>query len=117
MMRTVLVAATATLMILPAAASAQTPSITTRNVTVAESATSVKIPITLSRKAPRAGAVNWSLKPGTAGADYAAATSGKVKFKKNARNASITVRLTPDAIDEPDETFTVTLSRPVRAKL
>jgi hypothetical protein len=61
--------------------------------------------------------VSYSLTPGTAGADYVARTTGKATFKKGARTTSITVRLTPDTIDEPDEKFTVALSKPVRAKL
>jgi hypothetical protein len=46
----------------------------------------------------------------TAGSDYTAA-SGTVTFPADPRTQTVTVPIVTDATDEPNETFTVTLSR------
>ena len=49
----------------------------------------------------------------TAGADFTAVTTAtSATIAANASSATITVSVTDDALDEPDETFTVTLSEP-----
>ena len=51
-----------------------------------------------------------------AGSDYTA-TSGTVIFAEGEVEQTIAVPVLDDALDEPDETFTVILSRPVNATL
>ncbi|MDE0405835.1 MAG: hypothetical protein OXI53_11060, partial [Nitrospira sp.] len=50
--------------------------------------------------------------PATAGADYTAKTES-LRFEANDTQKTFQVTVTDDSIDEPDETFAVTLSRPV----
>jgi nitrous oxidase accessory protein NosD len=63
--------------------------------------------------------ISYTIAPGTAtagtgaGADYSApAYSGTIIFSEGETEKVITVQTTDDALDEPDETFTVTLSNP-----
>ena len=51
-----------------------------------------------------------------AGADYTGA-SGKLSFPASSTERTIEVVVRDDALDEPDEAFTVTLSNPVHAEL
>ncbi len=55
-----------------------------------------------------AGATNRA----TAGTDYNV-TNGSLRFPRNATSKTFVVAITDDIIDEPDETFAVTLSNPV----
>ena len=70
--------------------------------------------VTLSAPTTRAVTVDWATADGTAtaGSDYTAA-SGTLTFAPLETRKTITVRETADMVDEPDETFTVTLSNPV----
>jgi Domain of unknown function (DUF4394)/Calx-beta domain len=70
--------------------------------------------LTVRRDAPRGRTtVAYSTSDGsaTAGADYTGA-SGTLTFPEGETTRTIEVPLTPDAIDEPDKTFTVALSNP-----
>ena len=57
--------------------------------------------------------VNWATSDGTAkaGKDYTTA-SGSVTIAANSLSADFTVSVTGDTLDEPDETFNVTISLP-----
>ena len=57
--------------------------------------------------------VSYTLTPGTAteGSDYSG-TTGILNFANGESSKNITISLLDDTVDEPDETFTVTLSAP-----
>lgn len=62
--------------------------------------------------------VHWATAPGTAtvGLDYAG-VSGVLTIPAGRTQAVINVRITPDTLHEPNETFTVTLSAPAGATI
>ena len=67
--------------------------------------------MTLSPAATLPVTVDWATSDGTAtaGADYTAA-SGSLTFNTGDESKTITVTVTGDDVDEPDETLTVTLT-------
>ena len=73
--------------------------------------------VTLSQKAKKKVKATYATSPGSAGTGDFAAASGKLKIKKGKKSASIPVQVIGDSIDEANETFTLTLSKPKRAKL
>ena len=74
--------------------------------------------VTLSPVSGRAVTVEWATADGTAasGADYDTAT-GTLTFPAGQTSRTITVETKEDALDEADETFTVTLSSAVNAAI
>ncbi|WP_326952585.1 Calx-beta domain-containing protein [Amycolatopsis sp. NBC_01286] len=93
------------------------------DVTVAEGSGGAPVPATftvslLGGASPNPVTVHYATANGTATApaDYAAA-SGDVTFAPGETTKPVTVLVNPDTVDEPDETFTVTLSAPVGAGL
>jgi hypothetical protein len=78
----------------------------------------LRLPVTLSAPAPRAGSIHYATSDGTAtaGSDYQAA-AGTLTFKAGETAGMINVAVRGDTAYEPDETFTVTLSNPVHVKL
>ncbi|MFJ7215642.1 Calx-beta domain-containing protein [Amycolatopsis sp. NPDC098790] len=93
------------------------------DVTVAEGSGGAPVPATftvslLGGPAPNPVTVHYATANGTATApaDYAA-TSGDVTFAPGETGKPVTVLVNPDTVDEPDETFTVTLSAPAGAGL
>ncbi|MEA5362630.1 Calx-beta domain-containing protein [Amycolatopsis sp., V23-08] len=93
------------------------------DVTVAEGSGGAPVPATftvslLGGVSPNPVSVHYATANGTATApaDYAA-TSGDVTFAPGETSKPVTVPVNPDTVDEPDETFTVTLSAPVGAGL
>jgi Calx-beta domain-containing protein len=100
--------------LLPLAASAAPkPSVKISDVFVSEGAGTASFTIKVS---PRPSAccplsVDWETADGTAaeGADYAA-ESGTVTLTRKASSAVVTVPISGDALDEPNETFFVNLS-------
>ncbi|WP_326950520.1 hyalin [Amycolatopsis sp. NBC_01307] len=93
------------------------------DVTVAEGSGGAPVPATftvslLGGASPNPVTVHYATANGTATApaDYAA-TSGDVTFAPGETTKPVTVLVNPDTVDEPDETFTVTLSAPVGAGL
>ena len=81
--------------------------------TVSESADAVSLTVTLSQAPERGVTLSWATSDGTAaaGSDYAAA-SGTLTIPAGETTATATVSLLDDAVDEPDETFTLTVSDP-----
>ena len=67
--------------------------------------------VTLDRAATEAVTVDWATSDGTAtaGTDYVAG-SGNLTLAVGATSTPVTVRVLGDVVDEPDETFRVTLS-------
>ena len=73
------------------------------------------VSLTVNRTGGSSGAVSVAFATAngtaTAGADYTA-TSGILNFADGETSMTITVPILDDTLDEPDETFTVTLSNP-----
>lgn len=95
------------------------PVVSIADVTVTEGtggATTATLAVTLSAPSVQAITVSYSTGNGSAlaGPDYTAA-SGTVSFAAGATIASVTVTVAADALDEADETATVTLSGAVNA--
>ncbi len=63
--------------------------------------------------------VEWSTADGTAtaGSDYTARSGQTATIAAGQSSATVTVQTTDDSADEPDETFTITLSNPANATL
>ncbi len=74
--------------------------------------------MTASKKAKKAISVQFATADADAraGEDYTSAT-GAAKIKKRKRLATLAVPIGDDALDEPDEAFSLRLSSPKRAKL
>jgi len=87
------------------------PALTIGDATVLESAGSATFTVTLSAASGRTVTVNYATVAGTAtaGADYTT-TSGTLTFVAGDVSETITVPVLVDALDEDDETYTVTLS-------
>ena len=86
---------------------------------VSEDAGSATFTVRLSVASSQAVTVEWMTGDGTAtaGEDYVAG-SGSLTFRPGgALTQTISVTVTDDTVDEPDETFTVTLSNARRATL
>lgn len=79
-------------------------------LSVNESATSVTLQVARSGNTAFASSVDYMAVAGTASTSDYAATSGTLTWDANDNSIKlITVTLTPDAVDEPDESFTVQL--------
>ncbi len=74
--------------------------------------------VTLSHAATETVAVEWATADGTAtaGTDYTAG-SGRLTFNTGDSSRTVFVTVASDDVDEPDETFTVTLSNPSGATI
>ena len=83
-----------------------------------EDAGTMAFTVTLNAISGKSVTVNYATSDGsaTAGRDYTA-TSGTLTFAPGDMTKSITVAVLDDRLDEPDETFTVTLSNPSNAIL
>ena len=80
----------------------------------ADEGDAVSFTVTLSSTWTSNVTLNWATSDGTATApaDYTAQASGTVTVTAGQTTATLTVQTAEDALDEPDETFTVTLSNP-----
>jgi len=78
----------------------------------------VSVPVTLSGPSAAPVTVQWATGGGTAtpGSDYTAA-SGTVTFAPGDVVETVTVTVLGDTVDEPDETFDVTLANPTGATI
>ena len=83
------------------------------DVAVSESAGIAWLTVTLSHAPEREVTLSYAASDGTAtaGSDYTAAT-GTLTIPAGSAAWLVRVAVTDDAVDEPDETFTVTLSDP-----
>jgi hypothetical protein len=106
------------LAIAAAPASAAKPKLSVADVTVSEGAPSASLTVSASKKAAKAIAFRFETADGSAkaGGDYTTATSA-ARIKKRKRSATLAVPIGDDALDEPDEAFSLRLSSPRRAKL
>ncbi len=93
------------------------PALSVADVTVSESAGDATVTVTADAAPGGAASAVWTAVAGTAesGADFLAA-SGTVEFAAGQSVATVDVPLLNDALDEPDETFQVTLSAFVGAQ-
>jgi hypothetical protein len=105
---------------LPASAGGPGTSLKISDVSVTEgNAGTVNAAFTISANNIKGSpTVHWATVAGTAsaGADFVMA-SGTASLSKAVRTATVTVRVNGDAIDEPNETFTVQLSAPTGATI
>jgi hypothetical protein len=90
------------------------PTVSIADVSVAEGASTAVFQVALTGPASQTVTVNYATSNGTAASagDYAAA-SGTVTFDPGVTTRTVDVALVADAIDEADETFSVSLSNPV----
>ncbi len=88
------------------------PTLSIADLTVSESAGTATVPVTLSAPSGKTVKVKYSTVDGTAtaGNDYTAKTDAELVFAPGTTTMNATVALLGDTIDEPDETFSVTLS-------
>ena len=95
-----------------------TVSVTPETLSVTEGAGSAQLTLELSEVHSDPVTVDWATSDGTAtaGSDYTAG-DGTVNFAPNETRKTIDIAITDDALDESDETFTVTLSSPSNAEL
>lgn len=93
-------------------------SITGTQVTEGNSgSTDASLQVKLSKKAKKTASAAFATAPGTAGTSDYTPTNGKATIKKGKKTTTIAVAITGDTTDEPDEQFTVKLSKPKNAKL
>ncbi len=95
------------------------PDLSIADVSINEGASgTATFTVTLGAASGRAVSVDYATSDGTAtaGSDYTAA-SGTLTFAAGETTQTIDVAVTGDALDEADETFTVTLRDPVNARL
>ena len=80
--------------------------------------TTLDFTVTLDRAATATVTVEWATSDGTAtaGTDYTAG-NGTVTFSSGDSSKTVSVTVTGDNVDEPNETFTVTLTNPSGATL
>lgn len=96
-----------------------TSSLSVNDVSVNEgtsSANSAVFTVTLAGTSAQTVTVNYATADGTAtaGNDYLA-KSGSLTFPPGAATRTVSVSITPDAVVEPNETFTLNLSNPLNA--
>lgn len=82
--------------------------------TVSETAASVKPIVMRVGSRAVAATVDYVITAGTAtaGLDFGGSTSGTLTFAPNVSSQAITIPIVADTIDEPNETFTITLQNP-----
>ena len=73
--------------------------------------------LTLSKPATGTVTVDFHTVPGDAGSSDFTATSGSVTFAAGEQSKTISIPITPDALSEANEHFTVVLTNPVGATL
>lgn len=72
--------------------------------------TTALLPVELADPAPGPVVVQWRADPGSAGPQDLAATTGSVTIAAGATDAVLPVPVAADALDEPTERFTVTIT-------
>jgi peptidoglycan/xylan/chitin deacetylase (PgdA/CDA1 family) len=98
------------------------PTVSVHDASVTEGAagttTTAKVPVRLSAPSGKTITVGYTTSDGTAtaGADYDA-TSGTLTFSPGQTSRTVSVPVRGDALDEPDETFTVRLRDPSRTTI
>ena len=98
------------------------PSLSIGSPTITEGdsgAKALNFEVTLSQSSAAEITVNYAAENGsaTSGVDYTALTDGTLTFSRAQTSRTITVSVLGDRLDEPDETFTVTLSGPTNATI
>lgn len=92
------------------------PVITVTNI-MGEEGSTLNFVVSLSNPSSNSVAFNYSLSPLTASVSDYNTTSGSVSLSPNSTLSLISVQTTDDNIQEPNETFLVSLSNPVNATL
>ena len=101
---------------------APTVSMSSAAASVGESAGTKDLTVSLSAASGRAVTVPYTVSSesgdtATAGGDYTSVSSGSLQIAAGNSSGTITVTVASDTVDEPDETFTVTLGTPTNAAL
>ena len=80
---------------------------------------SIHFVVSLDPASAKVVSASWSTADitATAGSDYTAETGGMLTIARGDTSTTVSVDLLEDDVDEPPETFTVTLSNPVNGKL
>jgi hypothetical protein len=109
----VLVGSATAVSILPVAATAaqKPPSVTVADVAISESAGTATFTIKAKPRPRSPLSIDWTTVDGTAShpADYVAA-AGRATLTRSGSTVRISIPITADVLDEPDETFLVNLS-------
>ena len=94
------------------------PSISVDDVSIAEAAGNAQFTVTLSNAFNQAVTVQFSTADGTAeaGSDYTA-TNGTLTIDPGSTTGTIAVPVLDDELDEPDETFAVTLTNAINGTI
>ena len=95
----------------------QAPELTITGASVAESAGTIAFPVLLNRASGRTVTVRYATADATAGASDYTTVSGTLTFEPGDLTKTISVPVSDDAVDEEDETFSVTLTLAVHATL
>lgn len=93
------------------------PTVSIADTTVDEADGEAELTLTLDRVSDAPVTVSYQTATGTAGESDFSPASGTVTFAPGETAASITVPVTDDGEDEPNETFAVTLSSPSGATI
>jgi VCBS repeat-containing protein len=94
------------------------PSLSVNDVSIDESAGTMTFTVSLSSASGQTVTVNYGTGSGTAtaGSDFTT-TSGTLTFNPGVLSQTITVPITSDTVDEPNETFFVNLTTPGNATI
>ena len=86
---------------------------------VGEGDGSIHFEVSLDPASAKDVSASWSTADGTAeaGSDYGEETGGTLTIARGTTSTTVTVTVRQDTVDEPPETFTVTLSGPVNGEL
>ena len=95
------------------------PLLSIADASVAEGAGSVDFEVSLDPASAKDVSATWSTADVTAaaGSDYTTVTGGMLTIARGTTSTTVTVAVLQDDVDEPPETFTVTLSGPVNGEL
>jgi hypothetical protein len=93
------------------------PALSVANAGADEGAGTISFPVRLDQASAHTATVQYATAPGTAGQDQFTSVSGTLSFPAGARVRSIQVPIADDPLDEPDQTFSVTMTVPVHATL
>ena len=113
-----LMIATAALPARALAVRAKLPSISVDDMKVKEGDVGTsKLVFTVRLSRPSSARVHYRISRGTATKDDFTAVHGSLRFSRNTSARKVTVRIIGDTLHEPDETLTLLLSHPKRARI
>ena len=94
------------------------PTVTIGDLSVSEGVSgAAQVPLTLTAPSEREVVVDYRITTGSADANDLVVSDGSVKFQPDTIDSAVPVALIDDLTDEPDQTFTVTITRAIAAVL